>query len=43
MNALADRQDNFRSVIDPYGAVTHEVFNQPVELAATTFSTPTPR
>src|ERR1700677_3847463 len=33
MNALADRQDNFRSVLDPYGAVTHEVFNQPVELA----------
>ena len=33
MSALADRQDNFRSVLDPYGAVTHEVFNQPVELA----------
>ncbi len=33
MNALADRQDNFRAPLDPYGAVTHEVFNQPVELA----------
>src|SRR6202162_6404599 len=33
MNALADRQDNFRAPFDPYGAVTHEVFNQPVELA----------
>ncbi len=32
MNALADRQDNFRQPLDPYGAVTHEVFNQPVEL-----------
>ena len=31
MNALADRQDNFGSVLDPYGAVTHEVLNQPVE------------
>ena len=33
MNALTDRQDNFRTPLDPYGAVTHEVFNQPVELA----------
>ena len=33
MNALADRQDNFRAPLDPYGAATHEVFNQPVELA----------
>ena len=32
MSALADRQDNFRAPLDPYGAVTHEVFNQPVEL-----------
>ena len=32
MNALADRQDNFRAPLDPYGAVTHEVINQPVEL-----------
>src|SRR4029077_1335159 len=32
VTALADRQDNFRSVFDPYGAVNHEVFNQPVEL-----------
>jgi len=32
MNALADRQDNFRAPLDPYGAVTHEVFNQPFEL-----------
>src|SRR6202046_1958190 len=32
MNALADRQDNFRASLDPYGAVTHVVFNQPVEL-----------
>ena len=32
MNALTDRQDNFRAPLDPYGAVTHEVFNQPVEL-----------
>ena len=32
MNALADRQDNFRALFDPYGAVTHEVINQPVEL-----------
>src|SRR3984885_719253 len=35
MNALADRQDNFRAPLDPYGAVTHEVFNQPVELVDT--------
>ncbi len=34
MTALPhDRQDNFRAPLDPYGAVTHEVFNQPVELA----------
>src|SRR5579864_8325019 len=33
MSALGDRQDNFRAPLDPYGAVTHEVFNQPVELA----------
>ena len=33
MSAIADRQDNFRAPLDPYGAVTHEVFNQPVELA----------
>ncbi|MFZ0605912.1 MAG: hypothetical protein WAN05_31955, partial [Roseiarcus sp.] len=33
MNTLADRQDNFRAPLDPYGAATHEVFNQPVELA----------
>ena len=33
MNALADPQDNFPKPLDPYGAVTHEVFNQPVELA----------
>src|SRR5260370_42053455 len=33
MTALADRQANFRAALDPYGAVTHEVFNQPVELA----------
>jgi putative acyl-CoA dehydrogenase len=33
MNALTDRQDNFRAPLDPYGAVTHEVFNQPAELA----------
>ena len=33
MTALPhDRHDNFRSPLDPYGAVTHEVFNQPVEL-----------
>ena len=32
MAALADRQDNFPAPLDPYGAVTHEVFNQPVEL-----------
>ena len=33
MSALPhDRQDNFRAPLDPYGAVTHEVFNQPVEL-----------
>ena len=35
MNALTDRQDNFRATLDPYGAVTHEVFNQPVELVDT--------
>jgi putative acyl-CoA dehydrogenase len=35
MNALADRQDNFRAPLDPYGAVTHEVVNQPVELVDT--------
>ena len=35
MNVLADRQDNFRAPLDPYGAVTHEVINQPVELADT--------
>ena len=34
MNALADRQDNFRAPLDPYGAATHEVINQPVELVA---------
>ena len=33
MGALHDRQDNFRSPLDPYGAATHEVINQPVELA----------
>ena len=33
MSALPDPQDNFREPLDPYGAVTHEVFNQPVELA----------
>ena len=33
MTALPhDRHDNFRTQLDPYGAVTHEVFNQPVEL-----------
>src|SRR5574337_1429754 len=32
MSALADPKDNFRAPLDPYGAVTHEVFNQPVEL-----------
>jgi putative acyl-CoA dehydrogenase len=33
MTALPhDRQDNFRAPLDPYGAVTHEVINQPVEL-----------
>jgi putative acyl-CoA dehydrogenase len=33
MTALPnDRHDNFRAPLDPYGAVTHEVFNQPVEL-----------
>src|SRR5271166_4566681 len=32
MSALPDRKDNFRAPLDPYGAVTHEVFNQPVEL-----------
>jgi putative acyl-CoA dehydrogenase len=32
MSALADRQENFRQPLDPYGAITHEVFNQPVEL-----------
>ena len=35
MNVLADRQDNFRASLDPYGAVTHEVINQPVELVDT--------
>jgi putative acyl-CoA dehydrogenase len=35
MGALQDRQDNFRAALDPYGAATHEVFNQPVELADT--------
>src|SRR5271165_2896992 len=34
MSALPhDRQDNFRSPLDPYGAATHEVTNQPVELS----------
>src|SRR5208282_379971 len=33
MSALHDRQDNFRSPLDPYGAATHEVINQPVELS----------
>jgi len=33
MRALHDRQDNFRSPLDPYGAATHEVINQPVELS----------
>ena len=35
MHALADPQDNFRRLLDPYGAVTHEVVNQPVELVDT--------
>jgi putative acyl-CoA dehydrogenase len=35
MGAVQDRQDNFRAALDPYGAATHEVFNQPVELADT--------
>ena len=35
MSALQDPKDNFRRPLDPYGAVTHEVFNQPVELADT--------
>ncbi len=33
MGALHDRKDNFRASLDPYGASTHEVLNQPVELA----------
>jgi len=33
MSAIADRQDNLRGALDPYGAATHEVINQPVELA----------
>ena len=33
MSALHDRQDNFRKPLDPYGAATHEVTNQPVELS----------
>jgi putative acyl-CoA dehydrogenase len=33
MSARPDREDNFRAPLDPYGAVTHEVFNQPVELS----------
>ncbi len=33
MGALShDPKDNFRAPFDPYGAVTHEVINQPVEL-----------
>ncbi len=33
MSALPhDRHDNFGAPLDPYGAVTHEVFNQPAEL-----------
>ena len=32
MGALRDRQDNFGAPLDPYGAATHEVINQPVEL-----------
>jgi putative acyl-CoA dehydrogenase len=32
MGALHDRQDNFGAPLDPYGAATHEVINQPVEL-----------
>ena len=32
MSAIADLEDNFREPLDPYGAVTHEVFNQPTEL-----------
>ena len=32
MGALHDRQGNFLSPLDPYGAATHEVINQPVEL-----------
>src|SRR5271166_7032507 len=35
MGALQDPKDNFRRPLDPYGAATHEVFNQPVELADT--------
>ena len=43
MNALADRRDNFGGALDPYGAATHEVFNQPVELADYNLLPPTRR
>ena len=33
MSAPHDPKDNFRAPLDPYGAATHEVFNQPVELS----------
>ena len=35
MRAPPDQQDNFRAPLDPYGTVTHEVFNQPFELTDT--------
>ena len=43
MSAIADLEDNFREPLDPYGAVTHEVFNQPTELVDITSTIPTPR
>ena len=36
MGALPhDPKDNFHAPFDPYGAATHEVFNQPAELVDT--------
>ena len=43
VDRLPDRANAARAPFDPYGAVTHEVINQPVELSRLPISTsPTP-
>ncbi len=43
VDRLPDRANVARAPFDPYGAVTHEVINQPVELSDTNLTIPTPR